>query len=205
VRLSFAADWVLAAGLCMTAPTAVAQMQPPAKRILVVPPLQWDAMLSSFHAALHQTIADFTALTGGIAFGMAPSEVNDTLSEHADTVDWQSLSKADEFPDDVRYFWIPLARSGALRDGIAGCAGSGSYVVFLFRRQGLFRISYRLTPDQSCRDVSAAASDIFARYVGIDPTVALAVHYRTGSADVIDVTDPAVSYLIPVRWQNHAK
>src|SRR6185312_2535416 len=190
--MRIARDLLLAAALFATAPALPVRAQQPAKRILAMP-------------ALHQTIADFSALTGGVGFGMSPSEVDNALADPLHGVSWDSLPKSADFTDDIRSFQLPLARAAGLRTGIAGCTGTDSTVVLLFRRQGLFRISYRFFPDASCRDVSGAASDIFARFVGIDRSVALAVHYRTGSADVVDVNDPGVSYLVPIRWHARAQ
>ncbi|HXT79389.1 MAG TPA: hypothetical protein VN702_07490 [Acetobacteraceae bacterium] len=203
--MRIARDLLLAAALFATAPALPVRAQQPAKRILAMPALQWDSTLSSFHTARHQTIADFSALTGGVGFGMSPSEVDNALADPLHGVSWDSLPKSADFTDDIRSFQLPLARAAGLRTGIAGCTGTDSTVVLLFRRQGLFRISYRFFPDASCRDVSGAASDIFARFVGIDRSVALAVHYRTGSADVVDVNDPGVSYLVPIRWHARAQ
>ena len=67
-----------------------------------------------------------------------------------------------------------------LRDGINSCVGANSYIVFLFRQRGLFRISWRLPEDAGCPSTRAAAEDIFGRYLAIDRSAALATHYRAG-------------------------
>jgi hypothetical protein len=83
----------------------------------------------------------------------------------------------------------------------AGCTGSASYLVLLFTRQGLFRLSYRLIADKGCTDTDEAAQSIFARYVPITQAVVMSARYRTGSAQVVDVTDPTVGYLASTRWR----
>ena len=91
--------------------------------------------------------------------------------------------------------------SGALRKDLTACPGSASYLVFLFSSNGLFRLSYRLIADKGCADTNAAAQAIFARYVPIGQSVAMSVRYRTGNTEVVDVTDPAAGYLVPIRWR----
>ena len=73
---------------------------------------------------------------------------------------------------------------------------------FPVSRPGLFRISWRLLPDDECPSTRAAADEIYARYLAIDGIAALASHYRAGKAEVVEVTDPSVDYLIPYRWTN---
>jgi hypothetical protein len=185
------------------APAAAASAAPrpePAKPIFLPPPLQWDSAMASSRPALQQTATDFANLTGGIAFGLSPSQVNVRLPDPYPGLSWDRLPAANEYPGEVRYFGVPLERAGTLRMGLAECAGAGSYVVLLFTGNGLFRLSYRLTPDRTCTDTNAAAQAIFARYVTIGETVALSVRYRTGATQVVDVTDPTAGYLIPTRW-----
>jgi hypothetical protein len=194
------------------APVQTAPAQPAAagpviipKRIFAVPPLQWDADMLSARSALHETSSDLANLTAGIIFGLSPTDVDTLLPDPAPGVSWNSLPAASEFPEDVRYFWTRLAGSQDLQAGISTCAGANSYIVFLFRSRGLFRISYRFVPDAACPDPSSAVAAIFARYLLLGRSVALAVHYRSGGVHVVDVSDPTADYLIPMRWQNRAR
>jgi hypothetical protein len=171
------------------------------KTILRAPPLQWDSTVASFRPALRQTITDFANLTGGIVFGLKPPEVNTQLPRPMQGFATQSLPLAAEFPEDVRYFWIRLGMGGPLDAGIDTCVGEASYLVFLFRGRGLFRISYRLIPNSTCPSVAAAASAVMAHYVPIDPEIALVMHYRNGNAEVVDVVDPGSGHLRSIRWQ----
>lgn len=150
--------------------------------------------------ALQQTPTDFANLTGGFRFGMTVLKVESTLPDRAPGVPVSALQFANEYPGQVHYLGIPFAASGPLRLSGQACTGARSYVVFLFNDQGLFRISYRLLPDKTCVDTTDAARAIFARYVPIGPGVALSVRYHTGNADVVDITDPTASFLIPIRW-----
>lgn len=169
-------------------------------RIFSPPPVRWDHAMANASPALHQGRSDFIVLTGGVFFGLLPHEVNALLPVPSPAVDSATLPEAPEFSTDVRYFWIPFQDAGSLRMGTKGCSGNGSYLVFLFSSSGLFRLSYRLVPDKACPSVDATARDIFARYVTLGPSVALSVRYQTGTAEVVDVTDPGASFLIPVRW-----
>ena len=173
----------------------------PAQRIFVPPPLQWDNAMLSFRPALQQTPTDFANLTGGIAFGMSAAAVNARLPDPYPGVAWNGLPMANEYPGEVRYFGVPIAAAGPLRLDLTACAGSGSYIVFLFSGRGLFRLSYRLVADKGCADTNQAAQEIFYRYVPIGQTVALSVRYRTGKTEVVDVTDSTAGYLIPPRWR----
>jgi hypothetical protein len=112
---------------------------------------------------------------------------------------------ANEYPDDVRYFWARLDAMRELRDGITGCTGANSYVVFLFRNGVLFRISWRLLPDADCPSPRAAAEEIYARYLAVDGAPALTSHYRANKAEAVEITDPHASYLIPYRWENRQR
>ena len=172
----------------------------PVKRIFLPPPVQWDNAMLSSRPALQQTATDFATLTGGIAFGMSPAEVNARLPEPYPGVSWSGLPTANEYPGEVRYFGIPIDRAGPLRMDLTGCPGGASYVVFLFRGRGLFRLSYRLTADKDCADTNQAAQAIFARYVPLTQAVAMSVRYHTGKTEVVDITDPTVGYLVPTRW-----
>ncbi len=175
------------------------------KRLFVMPPIQWDEALSRDRQAQTLGSSDLANLTGGITFGMSPAQVNARLPAPAPGVEWGGLPSAGEYPEDVRYFWVRLDALKDPRKFIQGCAGANSYVVFLFRERGLFRISWRLLPDGDCASPLDAARDVFARYLSIDGRAALAVHYRPNKADVVDVTDPNAGYLIPYRWENRQR
>jgi hypothetical protein len=175
------------------------------KRIFTIPPTRWDHTLSRDQPAQIMGPSDLANLTGGIVFGLSPSEVNAKLPTPTPGVEWIDLPFAPEYPDEVRYFWVRLEAMRTPRDGVTACAGANSYVVFLFRNRGLFRISWRLLPDNDCPSTRAAAEDIYARFLAIDGAAALASHYRAGKAEVVEVTDPSVDYLIPYRWANRQR
>jgi hypothetical protein len=191
--------------LALLAPRAMAQSEEATKRILIVPPLQWDSGAASFRPAFRQTASDFANLTGGIVFGLKPPEVNVLLAEPQPRLDWNSLPLAPEFPEDVRFFWHKIGKNGALNAGINSCVGETSYLVFLFRSRGLFRISYRLIPDRACPSVADAATAVMAHFTTIDPTLALAMHYRNGNAQVVDIVDPGSGHLRTIRWQQRRR
>ena len=149
--------------------------------------------------------SDLANLTGGIVFGLSPSEVNAKLPVPTPGVEWADLPFANEYPDEVRYFWVRLDATQGPREGIAGCVGANSYVVFLFRNRALFRVSWRLLPDAACPSAHAAAEDIYARYLAIDGGVVLATHYLAGRAEAVEITDPNVDYLVPYRWANRQR
>jgi hypothetical protein len=171
------------------------------KRIFTPPPVQWDSAMLSFRPALDQTASDFANLTGGIAFGMSPAQVNARLPDPYPGLTWSGLPLANEYPGEVRYFGAAIDRAGPLRMDLKACSGSASYVVFLFSSNGLFRLSYRLSADKTCADTNDAAQEIYARYVPIGQTVAMSARYRTGRSQVVEITDPTAGYLIPPRWR----
>lgn len=173
----------------------------PVKRIFVPPPVQWDNAMVSFGPALQQTSSDFGILTAGITFGMTAAQVNARLADPYPGLSWNGLPMANEYPGEVRYLGLPMASAGALRMGLTACVGRSSYVVFLFSRNGLFRLSYRLFTDKACADTSQAAQEIFARIVPIGQIVALSVRYQSGTTQIVDITDPTAGYLIPTRWR----
>lgn len=174
-------------------------------RIFLPPPNRWDHDLLNMRPALSQGRSDLTAVTGGIAFGTMVEDVNSHLSKPYAGISWSALPEALEYPGDVRYFYVPFSDAGPLKAGTPRCAGDGSTVVFLFSETMLFRISYRLVPDKTCPSVKETARDIFARYITIGETVSLTSRYHTGSAEVLDITDPGASFLIPVRWYQVGK
>ena len=175
------------------------------KRIFIVPPTRWDPTISRDQPAQMFGPSDLANLTGGIVFGLTPAEVNAKLPTPTPGVAWNELPFAPEYPDEVRYFWVRLDAVRQPKDGISACAGANSYIVFLFRDRGLFRISWRLLPDNDCPSTHAAAEDIYARYLAIDGTASLASHYRAGKAEVVEITDPTVDYLVPYRWANRQR
>jgi hypothetical protein len=175
------------------------------KRIFIIPPSQWDHTMSRDQPAQVLGPSDLANLTGGLVFGLSPGEVNAKLPTPSPGIEWATLPSANEYPDDVRYFWVRLDAVREPRDGISGCVGANSYIVFLFRSRGLFRISWRLLPDNDCSSTRAAAEDIYARYLTIDGAVALTTRYRAGNAEAVEVTDPTVDYLIPYRWTNRQR
>lgn len=191
------------AGCLLTSliPAASAETQ----RIFAVPPRLWDHSMSLDRSAQSLGPSDLANLTGGIVFGLSPSEVNAKLPTPTPGVEWADLPFASEYPDEVRYFWVRLDAVREPRDGITGCMGANSYIVFLFRNRALFRVSWRLLPDNDCPSPHAAAQDIFARYLAIDGAVLMASHYRAGKAEVVEITDPRVDYLIPYRWANRQR
>jgi hypothetical protein len=190
-------------------PAAPATVQPDDTaspvRIFLPPPMSWDHDMLNMRPALFQGRSDFTAITGGVAFGMHARDVNALLPKRYASMSWGEMPQALEYPGDVRYFFVPFAEAGSLQAGTTRCAGDGSYVVFLFNQTALFRISYRLVPDKTCPSVRETARDIFARYITIGETVTLTSRYHTGSAEAVDITDPSASFLIPVRWYQVGK
>jgi hypothetical protein len=171
------------------------------KRIFVPSPLQWDSAMLSYRPALRQTGSDFANMTGGVAFGMSPAQVNLLLPEPYPGLSWNTLAMANEYPGEARYLAVPMVSAGPLRMGLTACAGARSNVVFLFSPNGLFRLSYRLIADTACSDTNPAAQEIFARYVPISPLVALSMRYRTGKTEVVDITDSTAGYLTQIHWR----
>ncbi len=184
---------------------AAAQPTKANKPILAPPPSQWDRQMLSGRALLGQTITDFTAITGGITFGMGPGEVNAHMPSPAKGVSWVAMPQATEFQDDIRYFWVRFEDARDLQMGATACVGDESYIVFLFRPSGLFRISYRLMPSAACPRPADATAEIFGRYVAITTDIALSVHYKAGPMEVVDVTDSTAGYLLATRWQPRAE
>jgi len=198
-RIVVGLAWVL------TLPLATAQALAETKRIFPIPPTRWDNTMSRDRPAQIHGPSDVANLTGGVVFGQSPSEVNARLPTPMPGVEWADLPFADEYPNDVRYFWVRLDTVRELRNGINACIGANSYIVFLFRNRGLFRISWRLLPDNDCPSPRTAAEDIYARYLTIDRTAALATHYRAGKAEAVEITDPNADYLVPYRWTNRQR
>lgn len=196
---------MLGAGQAYAQTPAATAVTTSTRPIFLPAPVQWDVDMLSFHPALSQTASDFANLTGGLAFGMSAADLNATLPDPYPGMSWNALTLANEYPGEVRYFGVPIAAVGALRMGMTACAGSGSYLVFLFRREGLFRLSYRLVADKTCADPNPAAEQIFGRYVTLGQQVALSVRYRAGTSQVVDITDPTAGYLTSVRWRQEGQ
>ena len=154
---------------------------------------------------LNQTVSDFAAIVDGILFGMGPGEVNAHLPNPTKGVTWTALPQATEFQDDVRYFWVKFDDVPAMHAGSTACVGDESYIVFMFKARGLFRISYRLMPSAVCPRTAEALGQIFGRFVTMTTDIALSVHYRAGPLDVVDITDSTAGYLLSTRWQPHAE
>jgi len=185
--------------------TTAARAQGGEKPILMTPPVQWETSLLGSRPAWHQSINDLAVLTGGILFGMSPRDVNTSLPEPTPGLDWAKLPLATEFPEDVRYFWIKLHGLKMPLVQTESCTGHASYVTFLFRTRGLFRISFRFLADEDCPSTTAAASEIMARYVLMPREVVQSMHYRNGRVEVVDLVDPASGYLVGVRWQQRGR
>ncbi|HBK07362.1 MAG TPA: hypothetical protein DDZ81_16165 [Acetobacteraceae bacterium] len=192
---------ILGAGQAHAQPPAPIAVTQPVRPIFLPAPVQWDADLLRFRPALSQTATDFANLTGGISFGMAPADLNTKLPEPYPGVSWNALPLANEYPGEVRYFGVPIEAAGSLRVGMTACTGTGSYLVFLFRPEGFFRLSYRLVPDKTCTDTNPAAQQIFGRFVPMGQQVALSVRYHVGKTQVVDITDATAGYLTPIRWR----
>ena len=175
------------------------------KRVLVVPPVQWDATMTRDRPAQSHGPTELGRLTGGVVWGLSPLEVNSRLPIPATGLNWSALPFANEYPEEIRYFWTRLDTVRELRDGMDACIGASSYIVFLFRSRGLFRVSWRLVPDEACSSPRAAAEGVFARYLTVDREASLATHYRAGKAEVVEITDPNAGYLMPFRWENRGR
>ncbi len=184
---------------------ADAQAPPAGRPIFAVPPSLWDRRMVSVRPLLNQTVSDFAAIADGIVFGMGPGEVNAHMPVPAKGVTWTALPQATEFQDDVRYFWVKFDDAPNLRAGATACAGDESYIVFMFKTRGLFRISYRLMPSAVCPRTTEVLDQIFGRFVAISADIAASVHYRAGPLDVVDITDSTAGYLLSTRWQPRAE
>ena len=184
---------------------AAAQTADTARRILVLPPLQWNETGASWHYATQQSVADLARIMAGLTFGLNLDEVSQRLPKLGATLHWADLPAAKEFSDDVRFVRVPMRVAAVLRAPVSACFGEPSHVVLLFRNKALFRVSWRFLPDQSCPSPRAAASQLYATFASLAMTVAYSVHYRTGSANVVDVTDPAAGSLIAQRWQTRGQ
>ena len=138
---------------------------------------------------------------GGLTFGLQPEDVSQHLPELGTDLRWRNLPAAKEFSENVRFVRIPMRVAATLRPPVPGCYGDPSHVVLLFRNNALFRVSWRFLPDQKCPNPHDAASELYAAFVPLAGTVAISVHYRSGPAEVVDVTDPGARTLLAQRWQ----
>lgn len=188
---------------------AVVAQPPPAQppptqpdlRVFVPPPLEWNRRTLTARRGTQQGPQDLARINAGLTFGMTPEQVAAVLPGAPTELTWNNLRTARDYPTEVRYFWLRLDDVPAWRSQIKNCAGKSSYAAFLFTIRGLFRVSFRLLPDAGCPSLTAAALDLFAPYVTLTPDVALSIRYRSGPAEVVDITDPTAAALIPVRWQ----
>ncbi len=78
------------------------------KRIFAIPPTQWNNAMSTERPAHVFGPSDLGNLTGGIVFGLSPASVNSRLPTPTPGVEWGDLPFANEYPGDVRYFWVRL-------------------------------------------------------------------------------------------------
>jgi hypothetical protein len=192
---------MLAASQACAQPIASSIAPETMKPILLPPPVKWDRAMLSHRPVVQQTATDFANLTGGLGFGMSPAALNARLPKPYPGLGWSTLALAPEYVDEVRYFALPLDAAGRLRMDVTACAPEHSSLVLLFSARGLFRLSYRLPADQGCGDPNEAAQQILAHYVPISPSVALSMRYRSGTTEVVDITDPAAKGLLSVRWR----
>jgi hypothetical protein len=180
---------------------ASAQTPDTAKPIFVLPPLQWDSMGVSAHIAVQQAPSDLARIMGGFQFGMKPEEVSQRLPKLGAQLHWGDLPPAKEFSENVRLLRVPMQVAGALRASVIACFGDPSNVVLLFRDNALFRVSWRFLPGAGCPNPRPAAEQLFAAYVSLSAKVAISTYYRTGAAEVVDVTNPGAGPLIIEHWQ----
>lgn len=195
----------LLTGLVSIAGAAAAQAPETTKRILVLPPLQWDDRGVYWNYATQQAAGTLARLMAGLKFGLTPEEASRHLPDPGANLHWSDLPVAKEFSEDVRYVWIPMQEAGGLRKLVTTCFGEPSYVVLLFFNNALFRVSWRFLPDKACPDPHEPAEELYAAFIPLASTVAISVHYRAGFAEVVDMTDPAAGPLIAQRWQMHGQ
>jgi hypothetical protein len=200
-RRAIGVGLALTAGLLVPLTPASAET----KRIFAIPATQWDHATSTERPAQIFGPSDLGNLTGGIVFGVSPAAVNARLPNPTPGVEWADLPFANEYPGDVRYFWVRFDATPDPSGGATDCVGANSYVVFLFRDHALFRISWRLLPDKDCPSPLAAAEAIYAHFLTIDRGVSLATHYHAGKAEAVEITDPTADDLIPFRWANRQR
>jgi hypothetical protein len=196
---------VLAAAILAAHAAVAATVPDTAKAIFVLPALQWNSAGEAWSYATEQNPIELARTMSGLSFGMTPEEASGHLRGATHVLHWSDLPRASEFTDDVRYMWIPIQAAGALRARITSCTGDDSYIVILFLNNALFRASWRFLPSPNCPDPRAAAEDVYAGFVPLASTIAISLLYRTGDADVVDITDPAAGPLIATRWRMRAQ
>jgi hypothetical protein len=171
------------------------------KHILVLPPVQWDAMGVARFPIGQQTASDLARVMGGLKFGLKPEQVSQHLPKLGAELHWTDLPVAKEFHADVRFLRMPMQQAGELSAPVTACAGASSYVALQFHDGVLFQVSWRFLPDRNCPDPRDAADQLYAVYVPLPATVATSTHYRTGPVEVVDVTDPDAGPLAAQRLQ----
>ena len=193
---------VLAGIATLTGLAAAAQQPSPPqpRRIISLPTIEWDKDGVAWRYAHQQSGSDLELVMSGLRFGLIPEEAGQHLPNPTNALHWSDLPVASEFGDEVRYLWMPMQAAGRLRAPVTSCFGAPSYLVLLFTRNGLFRISWRFLPDHACADVRAAADEVYGAYTPLASTIAVTARYRTGFAEVLDVTDPRAGLLINQRW-----
>jgi hypothetical protein len=184
---------------------AAAQTLDATKRILVLPPLQWDAMGVASYPVTQQAASDLAQVMGGLRFGLKPEEVSQHLPTLGAALHWSDLSSAKDLSEDVRFIRMPMRGAGAQRAPVTACFGEPNNVVLLFRDNTLFRISWRFQPDQSCPNTQDAAEQLYAPYVLLTATLAVTTRYRVGSAEVVDVADPGAGPSNAQRWRERGQ
>lgn len=207
------ADWATLASLaslallvfCVGLGSAASAAEPgrplaSTKPILILPTLQWDSDGERWRFSAEQTAIEVERALAGLNFGMTPAQVNNLLPRPGPPLTFTAMPVAPEFPEPVHYTWLHMMVAGRLMTPVKSCYGASSYIVVLFRASGLFRVSYRFLPDGNCPNPRPAAEELYARFVPINSTIAFSVHYHTGYADVVDVTDPHAGVLISERW-----
>ena len=83
---------------------------------------------------------------GNFLFGSSPDIINKQLAHPFGNVAWNSLPIAGEITTtEVRYFWKPLSDFTGLpyQNLYQNCLNDGSYIVFLFTKNGLSDVSIR--------------------------------------------------------------
>jgi hypothetical protein len=125
---------------------------------------------------------------GEFHFGMSPSQVSDLFRDRLPSTYFENLIVAPEYKTaEVRYYWVRLSElQSATRigdylswmDPWGSCmqSGSQSYIVFLFVKGDLVRISSRFLSDCPQREDRTRE---FIKQLGIQPNVPLNAHHLT--------------------------
>jgi hypothetical protein len=102
---------------------------------------------------------------GKFYLGMSSLETNSLLEKPFGNASWEHLPVAGEYHnDEVRYFWIPWMKDASVTGFFTGngCMSDNSYITFLFAKDSLFRISFRLYKGDGCKDYSAISQKLRA-------------------------------------------